>query len=287
MPEVRIQTGATEPIEVLIVNALREPIVDLTNVKVKVRRISDGLLFDWTDNSFKASPGQLLQALVQINKVSFPGEYRLDSSPHVKGFNTSAITNPNVDDTYRVTVVQDGSPQNAANVPQIGEIKEGDFIDWIDQAISDNATPAEVKAELVALGLDHLVSVNPGIVPPAAGTYIRQILDRLNSQATHSLEMSFSYDPSTDTLTGNVWLESGNLTVAAPGALALTLYDEDGTAQLGPLAAAAADAQGVFKVTANPTGLVKNRSYYAEAVVTLPAGAGTVSGVKGMFTIGT
>jgi hypothetical protein len=287
VPEVRIQTGATEPIEVLIVDAFRVPIVGLTNVKAKIRRLSDNLLFDWSDNAFKAVPTALLQTLVTINAASFPGEYRLDSSPHVKGFNTSAIVNPVTDDVYRVTVVQDGTPQSAANVPQIGEIKEGDFIDLIDQAISDNATPAEVKAELVALGLDHLISVNPGIVPPAAGTYIRQILDRLNAQATHSLEMSFSYDPAADKLTANVWLESANLTVGSPGSLSLTLYDEDGTAQLGPLAAAGADAQGVFKVEVTPTGLVKNRAYYAEATVTLPAAAGTVEGVKGMFTIGT
>lgn len=285
MSTVRIQTGATEPIEVLIVDAFRQPLVGLTNVKVKIRRLSDNLFFDWSTNGFSASPAQLLQTLVEVDAVRFPGEYRLDSFPHVKGFNTGAIVNQVADDTYRVTVVQDGTPQSAANVPQIGEIKEGDFVDWLDQAISDNASPAEVKAELVALGLDHLVSVNPGIVPPGAGTYIRQILDRLNSQATHSLEMSFAYNPLTDTLTGNVWLESANLVVTSPGSLALTLFDEDGAAVLGPLAAAGADAQGVFKVQVTPTGLAKNRAYYAEATVTLPSSA-VVTGAKGMFTIG-
>ena len=123
MPTVRIQTGATEPVEVLVVDALRNPLVGLTNVKVKIRRLSDNLFFDWSSNAFSATPATLLKALVPVDASSFPGEYRLDSSPHVKGFNTSAITNPTSDETYRVTVVQDGSPQSAANVPQIGEEK--------------------------------------------------------------------------------------------------------------------------------------------------------------------
>jgi hypothetical protein len=281
----RIQTGATEPIEVLVVDAFGDPLTGLTNIKVKIRRLSDGYFFDWSDNNFKSNPTTLLQALTEIHAANFPGEYRLDTVDHVKGFDTSEIVNKAADDTYRVTVLQD--PKVAA-VPHlwIGEIKEGDWVDFFDQAISDNATPAEVKAELVAMGLDHLVSVNPGIVPPAAGTYIRQILDKLTAAQTHFLEMSFSYDPIADSFTGNAWLESGNMVVVASGAIVLDIYDQDRTLMFS-MSDAAPDAGGVFKVTkAAPTGLVKNRSYYAEATVTLPAAAGTVKGIKGMFTVG-
>ena len=266
-------------------DSLRAPVTGLTNIKVKIRRLSDGRAFDWSTNQFETLPVQLLQALTEVDAAQFPGEYRLDSGSHVKGFNTAAITNKVADDTYRVTVIQDGAPQSAANVPQIGEIKEGDFVDFIDHEISGNASPTEVRAELVSLGLDHLVSVNPGIVPPAANTYIRQILDKLAAQPTHAVEMSFSYDPGTDTITGNVWLESANLVVVSPGALSLTIHDDSGAAVVGPLAAAGADAQGVFKVAASPAGLAANRSYYAEATVTLPS-TDVVTGVKGMFTIG-
>jgi hypothetical protein len=234
---VRIQSGSTEPIEVLVVDAAGTVLPGLANIKIRIRRLSDGFHFDWSDQTFKASPTTLLQTLVAADASKSPGEYHLDTAPHTKGWHTALITNKAADDTYFVTVVQDGG-SDADNVPMFGEIKEGGFI------------------------------------------------DRIEAMPTHSLEMSFSYDPATDILTGNVWLESANLTVSTPGSLSLTLYDEDGTAQLGPLAAASADAQGVFKVTANPTGLVKNRAYYAEATVTLPAAAGTVNGVKGMFTIG-
>jgi hypothetical protein len=270
---------------VLVVDGDGEPITGLTNVKVRVRRLSDNWHFDWSDQSFKANPTTLLHQLVEINSLNSPGEYHLDTAPHSKGFNTSAITNKVANDTYVATVVQDGGTEDADNLPAIGEIKEGQFADFIDQAISDNASPAEVLQALRDFGLDHLVAVNPGVVPPAAGTYIRQILDKLNGMATHMLEMSFSYDPDGDTFTGNVWLESGNLVVVNSGSIQVDVYDQDRSLQFS-MTAASPDAGGVFKVTRTPTGLVKNRSYYAEAEVTLPAGGGTVKGIKGMFTVG-
>lgn len=283
MGTVRIQSGSTEPIEVLVVDADGNALLGLTNIKARIRRLSDGLHFDWSDQTFKATPAFPLQQLVEAHPGYNPGEYHLDTVPHTRGWHTSLITNKAPNDTYFVTVIQDGGG-DADNVPMFGEIKEGSFVDFLDAATSDAATPAEVQQLLRDYGLDHLVSVNPGIVPPAAGTYIRQILDKLNGIATHSLEMSFSYDPTSDTLVGNVWLESANLVVVASGALQVDLYDDDRTLQF-TMSAAAPDAGGVFKVSRTPTGLVKNRSYYAEATVTLPGG-GTVKGIKGMFTIG-
>lgn len=268
----------------LVVDGDGDPITGLADVKVKVRRLSDNWHFDWSDQTFRANPALLLHHLVEIDSLRSPGEYHLDTAPHNKGFNTSAITNKVANDTYVATVIQDGGT-DAENLPAIGEIKEGQFVDNIDQLISDNASPAEVLQALRDFGLDHLVSVNPGVVPPAAGTYIRQILDRLSGLTTHALEMSFSYDPTSDTFTGNVWLESANLVVVNSGAIQVDVYDEDRALQFS-MSAAAPDAGGVFKVSRTPTGLVKNRSYYAEAEVTLPAGGGTVRGIKGMFTVG-
>lgn len=111
------------------------------------------------------------------------------------------------------------------------------------------------------------------------------ILAKFDELPTHSLEMSFSYDPSTDTFSCNVWLEYANLVVINSGELQLDVYDQDRTLQFS-LTASSPDAGGVFKVTQTPTGLVKNKGYYAEAEVTLPAGGGTVRGIKGMFTVG-
>lgn len=282
MEAIRIQTGATEPIEVLAVDVTDEPLIGLSNLKLRIRRLSDGYYFDWSDDTFKGTAAQPTITLVPIDATGSPGEYRLDSAPHSKGFNTSAIVNPIANDTYSVRVEQDGGG-SAVGFPMLGEIKVGDWLDFIDQAISDNATPAEVQTELRAIRLHHLVSVNPGAVQPGTGTYIKQLLDGQTGARTHFLEMSFSYDPATDIFVGNVWVESGNLVVVNSGAVVVDLYDEDRTL-IFSMSDSTPDAGGVFKVSRTPTGLVKNRSYYAEATVTLPD-TSTVRGIKGMFTI--
>lgn len=285
---VRIQTGATEPVEVLLVDADRKPLAGLTNVKVQIRRLSDGGYFDWSDNVFKSagSVTEQFKALVEINPVLSKGEYRLDSAPHVKGFNTAAIVNHTANETYRVLVFQDGSPASAANVPQIGEIKEGGFVDYLDEAVSAQATPAEVQAELRAIRLHQLVAVNPGALLPGAGTYIRQILDGIGGLggAVYHVKQSYAFDPVANAITGQVWVESGNLVVVTPVSASISWYGDDGTL-LFTEAAVGPDAQGVFKVTKASPGLVKSRSYYALASVEI-TGHGTVRGAKGAFTIG-
>lgn len=286
-PTVRVQTDGKEPIGVYATDGTTL-LIALSNVKIFVRRVSDSYFLDWSDDTFKL-PGSVVlkdQQLVAVDNVHAPGFYHLHNASHPGGkFDFSKIANKTADDTYVFTCWQDGSPMSATNLPQAGELTEGGYLDFIDQAISDNATPTEVKAEMVALGLDHLISVNPGIVPPAAGTYIRQILDKLNGLQTHFLEMSFSYDPDTDVFTGNVWLESGNLVVVNSGSVSVELFDKDRASQF-VMTSPAPDSGGVFKVTRSaPTGLIKNRSYYAEATVTLPS-AGIVKGIKGMFTLG-
>lgn len=289
MPNVRIQTGAKEPIEVLAVDALNARLTGLANLKVSIRRISDDYFLDWDDNTFKAAPGVQWETLVAIDATLAPGEYRLDNVAHDKGLDTAAFVNAVANDTYRVIVVQEGSPQTAANFPQHGEIKVGDWLDFIDEAISDQATPAEVRAELVAFGLDHLVSVNPGVVPPAAGTYIRQVLDKLDAAALANtqrywVQQSWSFSQADGKVVGQVWVEANNLVVAAPTSCSVTWYDDAGTAQWTEVGAGP-DAQGVFKLEKAGPGLVSNRSYYSVATVAI-AGYGTVKGAKGQFTIG-
>lgn len=289
MNVVHIQTGAKEPIEVMAVDSLRQRITGLTNLKLKIRRVSDGEYFDWADNNFKAAPGQLLETLVPVDISLSPGEYKLDNVDHVDGFDTSEIVNPNADDTYRVVVVQDGVPRNAVNFPQIGEIKVGGWVDYIDQLISDNASPAEVLQALRDFGLDHLVSVNPGVVPPATGTYIRQILDNqatlLAKPTLYSVQQNWSYNKGTDTLVGQIWVESSNMVVTAPTSCSVTWYDETETAMF-TVTDAVPDPRGVFLVSQVSPGLQGNKAYYAEASIGIP-GVGTVKAIKGSFTVGT
>lgn len=285
----RIQTDQTEPITALIVDTNNAPLTGLSDIKIRIRRRSDGLYFDWSDNTFKTptAVSQMLETLDAVNDTYSPGEYHLDTTDHVDGFDTSKIANAADDDVYIVTAIQDGGT-NAANVPQIGEIKEGDFVDNLDQPISDNATPAEVTQALRDFGLDHLVTVNPGVVPPASGTYIRQILDKLDAIETggsqYWVQQSYSFDPTLDTLTGQVWVESNNLVTSGVTSVSVTWYDEDGTGAF-TMVDAAPDAQGVFKVSQSAPGLVKHRSYYAIATVSV-TGFGSVSGAKGAFTLG-
>jgi hypothetical protein len=286
---VRIQTGGKEPIEVLAVDALQDRLTGLVNLAVSVRRVSDDWVLDWNDDTFRAAPTRQWELLTEIDATLSPGEYRLDNASHDKGLDTSAFTNAVADDVYRIIVVQQGTPQNAANFPQHGEIKVGDWLDFIDEAISAQATPAEVKAEMVALGLDHLISVNPGVVPPAANTYIRQILDKLDAAAAadanrYWVQQSWSYSQADGKVVGQVWVEAGNLVVAAPASCSVTWYDDSGTA-LWTEAGVGPDAQGVFRIEKTGPGLTSNRSYYSIASVAI-TGYGTVKGAKGQFTIG-
>lgn len=136
MSDSRIQTGQSEPIEVLAVNAAGNPLTGLVNLKVKIRRESDQRYFDWSTNTFVAIPVTLLWTLTEVDPVRAAGCYRLTKPGHVDGFDTLSITNPVADDVYQVVVVQDGPPQNVANTPWVGEIKVGQFVDNIDAPIS-------------------------------------------------------------------------------------------------------------------------------------------------------
>jgi len=132
---VRIQSGQKEPVEVIIVDSSSVRLTGLTDIKLQIRRISDGFLFDWSDDTFKASPVTKLQVMSEISAANSPGEYKLDKAGHVDGFDMATITNKVADDVYRLTLIQD-PVASADNVPQTGEIKEGDFIDNLDDKIS-------------------------------------------------------------------------------------------------------------------------------------------------------
>ena len=121
----RIETGAVEPIVAVVVDQLGQPLLARTNIKAKVWRISDGEYLDWSDMTFRPGPAvaRLLEPLLEVNQAYSPGEYRLD-------LDTSTIVNPTPDDSYQVMVLQD-APNGAANLPQVGELRVGQ---WVDRA---------------------------------------------------------------------------------------------------------------------------------------------------------
>jgi len=70
----------------------------------------------------------LLQALDEISATFSPGEYHLSTVTHIDGFDTSTFAGALPEEVYFFTAVQDGG-STAANVPQIGEIKVGGYVD--------------------------------------------------------------------------------------------------------------------------------------------------------------
>ena len=156
-----IETGKVESIVTMIVDQLGQPLTYRTNIKVKIWRISDSKYLDWADMTFRnaADVGSILRVMAEVNPVASPGEYRLD-------FNTSGIVNAVEDDTYEVTVIQDGA-NGAVNVPQVGEIRVGQ---WVDKAIAKSYTTMQsysydvrtgVLTGLVWIERDNLVLSNP------------------------------------------------------------------------------------------------------------------------------
>lgn len=137
MTLVRIQTGSVEPIEALLVDDTGAPATGLTDVQVRIRRQSDSFFFDWSDDTFHT--GQLVttlsQTLIEIDATRDPGRYHLASGNHALGWDTTAIVNPVANDAYFVTVDQ-ATGTEAQNVPQIGEIKVGQWPDRLDMNIS-------------------------------------------------------------------------------------------------------------------------------------------------------
>ena len=289
MSKTRIKTGETEPIVVMAVDKAAIPLTGLADLKVRVRRVSNGHYLDWADNSFKAAPASLYMTLVEANSARSPGEYELNTFPHEHGLNTGAFTNAYPTDSYVATVIQDALIQTAANVPQIGEIATGGWLNYIDEPISESASYEDVRTALRDYGLDHLVSVNPGIVPPAANTYIRQLLDKVDAieidiESTYVIKQNWAYNPVADELVGQVWVEVSNMVSMSPGDVTVTWYNEAGSVMF-ILTSATPDAQGIFRVVKASPGVVRNKAYYSIASFDI-AGVGTITGAKGSFTIG-
>jgi hypothetical protein len=268
----RIQTGSTEPIIAMVLDQLGAPLTGKTDIVLSMRRQSDGKYLDWSDMRFKNGGPivQLYQVMTEVNPTRSPGEYQLS-------LDTSAIVNAIDDDIYETRAEQLGGT-DAGNLPQIGELKVDAWLQKIsegEQIVRD-------------FGLDHLVSVNPGIVPPAANTYIRQILDKedrlLIGGDVCVVKQSYAYDAVADKVTGQVWVEKNNQVATDALAVTVTWYNEDGTA-LFAMTDSAPDAQGVFKVSKQTPGLVRNRSYYMVALVNM-ATLGLITSAKGTFTIG-
>lgn len=127
-----VETGGKEPIEIQLFNKFTgDPLLNKTDIKVRIRRHEDDLYYDWDDDTFKAygSVVRLLEPLLKVNDTQSPGLYRLSTVDHLRGFDTSKITNLlSTTNTLEITVVQDGGI-DAAGLPVGFELKVGSFLD--------------------------------------------------------------------------------------------------------------------------------------------------------------
>ncbi|MGD9156790.1 MAG: hypothetical protein PVG39_00150 [Desulfobacteraceae bacterium] len=136
--ETRIQTDETERIEVLLLDGSLSPLTSLSNAFLSIRRVSDGYWYDFNDDTFKNSGWTTRQqVMTETDSTNDQGVYHYD-------FDTSAITNVSANDTYELRV----DCASATNVPQIGEIKVGQFIDYINGSISSRALEANVEGHV-------------------------------------------------------------------------------------------------------------------------------------------
>jgi hypothetical protein len=117
----QVRAGDTETITTLITDGAGLPLAGASGVVAYIRRKSDGLTYDWSDGGWKAfasctTPGG---PMAEVDATNYPGQYSVE-------FDTEAT-----EDVYYVTV--DQSPlTTAGNVPQLGEIRAGQWADTVE-----------------------------------------------------------------------------------------------------------------------------------------------------------
>lgn len=213
---MRIQTGETERIEVVALDASRDPVTGKSDLLLQIRRVSDGQYYDFNDDTFKAAGWTTRQqALTETDATNDPGNYHYD-------FDTSAITNPTADDTYQMRV--DQSPgTDVKNLPATGELHVGQFVDDIDAAISTRSS--HTAASVWAVGTRTLTSF--GTLVADVATAVWGAVTRTLTAGTRDSEIddiqtkvTFAYN-----VAGGRWLidETANQ---------LILYEDDNTTEI-------------------------------------------------------
>lgn len=123
MENTRIQNGQSERILATALDANGDFVISLADVLLEIRRKSDSYYYDFDDNTFKNSGWVTKQeVMAELDATNSPGTYFYN-------FDTSGLS----DDEYYIRVTS----VTAANSPWEGELKVGDFIDYIDASIND------------------------------------------------------------------------------------------------------------------------------------------------------
>lgn len=106
--------GDKVPIEATILDASLVPLIGKTDIKVDVRRVSDGMFFDFADSTFKGSGWTTRQAtMTEVDSTNAPGVYQ---------YTLDTALLPSNDEVYAV-VVDQVPLDDAANVTQATHLK--------------------------------------------------------------------------------------------------------------------------------------------------------------------
>lgn len=245
MSTVEITAGTTEPLEAYARAAAGGALTGSSNLRVQIRRVSDGHFLDFNDSTFKNTGWTTRQAtLSEIDATNSPGEYRLTGGVSTTGWSAGS---------YAVTFLE-VSTSLVANGPQFatGEIRivaatPASLSVNLDVAVStrlaaasytappstgDNATAvwAAGTRTLTGIGSSGIASQSSVDALPTAGGIADAVCDELLSGHTTSGSVgealgrldatvssrlaaaSYSAPPSAASIASQVW------STALPGA---------------------------------------------------------------------
>jgi len=105
------------------------------------------------------------------------------------------------------------------------------------------------------------------------------------AQASVRVVASFAYNPTTNTLDGNVWLERDGVLDTTAATATVAFYSSAGVLLFPALVDLTPDAQGFFRVTqASPAGFTQGAEIYMVASIDAPSGTYTTG--KGIQVVG-
>lgn len=208
----RIPTGATEPIVTYAVTTRGIPITGLTDIYLKVQRLSDYWFLDWSDWTFKAAGHVSIDHIMaEADSLRLPGVYRLAGN-----FPTASLTNALPSDSYLFRVFQ--SPGTNAHLPGPAQLDVGGWAN-IEDTVWDAPLASHLDVGSTGEALRNLSAAMTG-----SQQITIQIRDTLAAPIQGAVVDLFD-GTNTFFLTRFTTPLSGNVTLALdPGTYSIRIY---------------------------------------------------------------
>ena len=100
-----------------------DPLTGLTDVYVKIMRLSDGYFYDWLDSLFKATVVNANKLLTEISAANHPGMYQVAGGIDTTGFSGA----------YHIIALQ--TPGSTAKIPTPEEMRVGGRADDLETVL--------------------------------------------------------------------------------------------------------------------------------------------------------